>query len=207
MIPTRDDCLRVMVRYAMLENIIDHSIEVARVALFLSTELNRKGQRIDIPLVEAAALLHDVTKTECLRTKEDHALTGSRLLKEIGYERIGDVIAEHIHLSKEMDPSWVSEEEVVNYADKRVQHDRIVSLNERFEDLKGRYGKSQRALELLEDLRKATFEIERKIFSILEIDPDHLQDHLFEAGERRREEPGVGNPSGEIGRRRVDFKK
>jgi len=175
-----------MVQYGMLEHIIDHSTAVARVALFLSIKLNRKGQRIDLPLVEAAALLHDLTKTECLRTKEDHALTGSRLLKEIGYERIGDVVAEHIHLSKEMDPSLVSEEEVVNYADKRVRHDRIVSLEERFEDLKGRYGKSERALELLEGLRRATFEVERKIFSILKTDPDHLQDHLFEAGNGRR---------------------
>jgi putative nucleotidyltransferase with HDIG domain len=182
-----------MVQYGMLEHIIDHSIAVARVALFLSIKLNRKGgQRIDLPLVEAAALLHDLTKTECLRTKEDHALTGSRLLKGMGYERIGDVVAEHIHLSKEMDPSWISEEEVVNYADKRVQHDRIVSLEERFEDLKGRYGKSERALELLEGLRRATFEIERKIFSILKINPDHLQEHLFEAGDVHMEGTSEG---------------
>ncbi len=194
MIPTREDCLRLMVQYGMLEHIIDHSIAVARVALFLSIKLNRKGQRIDLPLVEAAALLHDLTKTECLRTKEDHALTGSNLLKEIGYERIGDVVAEHIHLSKETDPSRISEEEVVNYADKRVQHDRIVSLEERFEDLKGRYGKSERALELLEGLRRATFEIERKIFSILKTDPDHLQDHLFEAGDGCRNGASGGKP-------------
>ena len=189
MIPTREDCLRLMVQYGMLEHIIDHSIAVARVALFLSIKLNRNGQRIDLPLVEAAALLHDLTKTECLRTKEDHALTGSNLLKGMGYERIGDVVAEHIHLSKETDPSRISEEEVVNYADKRVQHDRIVSLEERFEDLKGRYGKSERALELLEGLRRATFEIERKIFSILKIDPDHLQDHLCEEGDVHMEGP------------------
>jgi len=193
MIPTREDCLRLMVQYGMLEHIIDHSIAVARVALFLSIELNRKGgQRIDLPLVESAALLHDLTKTECLRTKEDHALTGSRLLKGMGYERIGDVVAEHIHLSKEMDPSRISEEEVVNYADKRVQHDRIVSLEERFEDLKGRYGKSERALELLEGLRRATLEIERKIFSILEIDPDHLHDHLCEEGDVHMEGTSEG---------------
>jgi putative nucleotidyltransferase with HDIG domain len=188
MIPTREDCFRLMLRYGMLENIVDHSIEVARVAVFLSVELNKRGQRIDLPLVETSALLHDLTKTECLRTKEDHALTGSRLLKEMGYERIGDVVAEHIHLSKEMDPHWISEEEVVNYADKRVQHDQIVSLEERFEDLKKRYGKNERALELLEGLRKSTFAIERKIFSILNSDPDHLQAHVFETGQRFRED-------------------
>jgi hypothetical protein len=73
------------------------------------------------------------------------------------------------------DPSRVSEEEVVNYADKRVQHDRIVSLRERFADLKERYGKSQSSFERLDDLEKATFELEKKIFSILEIEPADLQ--------------------------------
>lgn len=168
-----------MFRYGMLEHIIDHSIEVARVALFLSTELNRKGQQIDLSLVEAAALLHDLTKTECLKTREDHARTGSKLLREMGYERIGEVVAEHIHLTREFSPSSISEEEVVNYADKRVKHDQIVTLDERFRDLKERYGESRRALELLETLKRATFEVEKKIFSILEIDPDQLQDHLF----------------------------
>jgi hypothetical protein len=69
----------------------------------------------------------------------------------------------------------VSEEEVVNYADKRVQHDRIVSLRERFVDLKERYGKSRSSFERLDDLEKATFELEEKIFSILEINPGDLQ--------------------------------
>ncbi|MCX8116333.1 MAG: HDIG domain-containing protein [Desulfobacterota bacterium] len=180
MIPTREDCLRLMVERGMLGNIFDHSLVVARVALFLSVRLNRKGQRLDLSLVEAAALLHDLTKTECLRTKEDHALTGSRVLKEMGYHRLGEVVAAHIHLSKPMDPYRVSEEEVVNYADKRVRHDQIVSLEERFEDLKGRYGMNERAIELLDALKEATFAVERKIFSFLEMDPDRLEAYLCE---------------------------
>lgn len=180
MIPTREDCLKLMIQCGMLGNIIDHSLEVARVALFLSMELNRRGQHLDLSLVEAAALLHDLTKTECLRTKEDHALTGSKLLKEMGYERIGEVVAEHIHLSKVMDPYRISEEEVVNYADKRVKHDRIVSLEERFKDLKERYGHSHRALELLEGLKEETLGIEQKIFSLLDFAPDYLQERLLE---------------------------
>lgn len=194
MIPSKEDCLRLMSQNGMLEHIIDHSLAVAKVALFLSLRLNRTGQRLDLPLVEAAALLHDLTKTECLRTKEDHALTGSRFLREMGYDRIGEVVAEHIYLSKKMDSSRVTEEEVVNYADKRVQHDRIVSLDERFEDLKGRYGKNERVLERLDGLKRASFEIEKKIFSILEIGPDDLQDHLFEANNGIRNEAGERNP-------------
>jgi uncharacterized protein len=175
MIPTRDECLRLMSQYGMLDHIVHHSIKVARVALFLSTELNKRGQKIDVGLVEAASLLHDLTKTLCFKTKEDHAQTGSRLLKEMGYERVGEVVAEHVVLSNKRDHSSVSEKEVVNYADKRVQHDRIVSLKERFSDLMDRYGKSEKDFGRLEQLKKTTFEIEAKIFSILELDPSDLE--------------------------------
>ena len=186
MIPTRDECLRLMNHYGMLSHIIGHSIEVTKVALYLAVELNKRGQRIDLGLVEAASLLHDLTKSECLQTKEDHARTGSQLLKRMGYLRVGEVVAEHIQLSKKNDPSLITEEEVVNYADKRVQHDRIVSLEERFSDLMNRYGKGQEASEQMEQLKKATFEIENRIFSILGIDPSDLQ-HL-----QLEEDPSTG---------------
>ena len=175
MIPTREECLGLMSKYGMLENIVSHSLEVARVALFISIELNKKGQKVDLGLVEAAALLHDLTKTECLKTREDHARTGSQLLKGLGYERIGEIVAQHIWLERGRTPSGVTEEEIVNYADKRVMHDRVVSLEERFSDLKERYGLNQKAVDYLARLREEVYGIEHKIFLILKSDPSHLQ--------------------------------
>ncbi len=178
MIPSREECLSLMNEYGMLENIVSHSLKVAKVALFISVELRKKGQTIDLGLVEAASLLHDLTKTESLKTKDDHARTGCQVLKGIGYERVGDVVAQHIWLEKSADPSCVSEEEIVNYADKRVMHDQIVSLEERFKDLKTRYGMNQRAMDYLERLQKEIYGIENKIFLILQIDPNGLQQLL-----------------------------
>ena len=175
MIPTREECLGLMGRFGMFSHIMDHSIEVAKVALFLCEELNKRGQTIDVALVEAASLLHDVAKAECLQTKKDHAVAGCQFLREMGYEKVGKVVAEHVRLSCEKDPVRVSEEEVVNYADKRVRHDRIVSLRERFNDLKERYGKGPKGLQPLEQLEKVTLEIEYKIFAILGMDPENLQ--------------------------------
>ena len=164
MVPTREECLRLMGEYGMLENIIAHSLEVAKVALFISTELNKRGQRISLNLVEAASLLHDLTKTECLKTKQDHAKTGSQLLKEMGYERVGEVVAQHIWLGREADPLSISEEEIVNYADKRVMHDHIVSLEERFNDLKDRYGSDQRAIDYLDRMERESTTLSIKSF-------------------------------------------
>jgi len=179
-IPSREECLKLMEQYGMLENIATHSLEVARIALFLSKELNKRGQQVDVDLVGAASLLHDLAKTECLRTREDHARSGYLLLKRMGYERIGEIVAQHIWISKKGDPHRVSEEEIVNYADKRIQHDRVVSLKERFLDLRNRYGRGPDAIGNLETLERGSLEIEKKIFSILEMDPrdlERLQDH------------------------------
>jgi uncharacterized protein len=175
MIPTREECFSLMSQHGSLDHIVSHCTAVAKVALFLSGELNKRGQTIDLRLIEAASLLHDLTKTECLKTKEDHARTASECLKGLGYERVGQIVAEHVVLSGEKDQSRISEEEIVNYADKRVQHDRIVLLRERFRDLKDRYGKNERSLELLDALEQATSKVERKIFSYLEIVPEDLQ--------------------------------
>jgi len=176
-LPSRKKCLRLMDQHKMLGNIVSHSLEVTRVALFLCKELKKRGQRINSGLVEAASLLHDLAKTECLSTKEDHAQQGYELLKKMGYDRIGQVVAQHIQIWKEGNPSCVSEEEVVNYADKRVCHDRVVSLETRFQDLKDRYGKGWTSLGQFKGLEEATLEIERKIFSILQMDPNDLE-HL-----------------------------
>ncbi len=175
MIPTRGECLRLMDEHGMLSHIKDHSVQVTKVAVFIAVELNKRGQTIDLGLVEAASLLHDVAKTESFRTKEDHAVAGSLLLKSLGYETVGAVVAEHVRLAGDKNPLRVSAEEVVNYADKRVQHDRVVSLEERFRDLVDRYGKKEKASGQLEQLKKITMEIENKIFSILECSPAEIQ--------------------------------
>jgi len=174
-IPNREECLRLMTQCRMLGNIMEHSLVVARVARFLSEALREKGQEIDVGLVEAASLLHDITKTECLVTREDHAETGFRFLSSMGYERVGVVVAHHVKLPSGGDPARVTDTEIVNYADKRVRHNRIVSLEERFVDLKARYGTEQKAIEYLEAMRKRTLEVERKIFSILLADPGILE--------------------------------
>ncbi len=171
--------MQLMQRYGMLKNIVAHSLEVTKVALFLSTELNKKGQAIDLFLVEAASLLHDIAKTPCLQTKEDHTLAGYRILKENGYPRVAEIVEQHVWLKREREPQSVSEEEVVNYADKRVRHDQIVSLEERFQDLKDRYGRNEEALAYLDRMEKLALEMESKIFLILKIHPDDLQTHFL----------------------------
>ncbi len=173
-IPSKGECLDLMKRYNGMENIIRHCITVADIALFVSMELNRRGENLNLNLVEAAALLHDITKAESLDSGEDHSLTAYRLLRKLGYKRIAEIVRQHVFLLKDPDSSRVSEEEVVNYSDKRVRHDQIVTLRERFDDLRVRYCKYEGQKEWMDRLEALCYRIENKICSKLDIEPEEL---------------------------------
>ena len=174
MIPTKEECLNVMKKYNMLENIVSHSLLVNSVALYLSEELNKRGENLNLLKVQAGALLHDITKTRSIETGEDHAKTGSVLLKILGYNSISEIVRQHVIINDTVNLPFVSEIEVVYYADKRVKHEEIVTLEERFNDLRKRYATTKEKESAINFLEKQSKELEEKIFSRLDMTPDVL---------------------------------
>ena len=136
MIPSTDETRRIIELYQMPEHILMHSIMVSRVADAIGSSLAASGHGIDLELVAASALLHDICKMECIGTGKDHALMGMELLSRHGFPLVGDVVGQHVRLRA----FTLDEAMVVNYADKRVMHTRVVSLDTRFMDLMERYG-------------------------------------------------------------------
>ncbi len=171
-VPSKRECFDLMKRYNAGEHIIQHCIRVAELALSISTALNRKGENLNLDEVEAAALLHDITKAESLDTGEDHSITAYRLLRTLGYGRIAEIVRQHVFLLGDSDNSWISEEEVVNYSDKRVRHAQVVTLRERFQDLRERYCKDERGKKWMDRMESLSNRIEKKIFSKLGIGPE-----------------------------------
>ncbi|MBW2148386.1 MAG: HD domain-containing protein [Deltaproteobacteria bacterium] len=170
-IPSAGQCIEIMKRHNMRANIMRHSIRVRDVAVFIAAKLVEAGHELDLSLVEAAALLHDITKTRCLSTGERHAETGRRLLEEMGYHRVAQVVGSHVRLHGWRTSRRITEDAVVNYADKRVMHDRIVDLDRRYADLRARYGTNPKALAYLQQMEAETREVEREIFAVLDVDP------------------------------------
>jgi putative nucleotidyltransferase with HDIG domain len=162
----------------MLENIVAHSIQVYRVGMCLVAHLKLEGNRLNGPLVQAAALLHDITKTRSFETEENHALTGSRVLADFGYPQVGDLVRQHVRLDNYAEPQNLSEAVIVNYADKRVLHDRIVSLDERMEYIMKRYGTQPEHKHRIQLLWEKTAALEKCIFKYLPFSPDDLNHHL-----------------------------
>jgi len=159
---------------AMMDHIIDHSIMVSNVALFLSLKLKKYFPDIDSRLAISAALLHDITKTRSFDTKESHAETGGLMLLNLGYPEVGDIIRQHVILDSYGNDSCVSVQEIVNYSDKRILHDKVVSLNKRLEYIKFRYGTKKEFKDRIQIMWKNSLDLEKKIFCQLDIAPDQL---------------------------------
>jgi len=170
--PSPATCRRLLEAHGVPTHIRRHSAQVARVARDIAEALRDHGETVDIGLIESAALLHDIAKAPCLESRLDHAAEGGRVLRELGLEAIAAVVERHVQLG-DWDPRGpVTGAELVNYADKRVLHDRLVSLPERFRDLIVRYSRGRTDIE--ERIRRnwATMEaVEAKIFGRLPIDP------------------------------------
>jgi len=166
-----------MEEYGMWRNIVRHSLVVERAASCIAEALIRAGEYLNLAEVKAGALLHDITKTRSIKTRENHACTGQMLLQGLGFPRIGEIVGSHVLMPPAIfAQNVVSAEEVVHYADKRVLHDRIVSLVYRFDDLMVRYGTSTEACRKLKTLETQSQRIEAKIFSRVDFEPEALSD-------------------------------
>ncbi|MHB8090634.1 MAG: HD domain-containing protein [Syntrophales bacterium] len=171
-IPSEAVCMEIISEAGMLENMIAHSLQVQRVSLFIADNLLKSGLNRD--LLGAAALLHDITKTRSLQTKEDHARTGELLIAEKGYPEVGRIIGQHVFLESYFLSANPTEAEVVNYADKRVLHDRVASLAERMDYILERYGGTSERRELLSRLWRRSVELEKHLFAMLPFAPEEL---------------------------------
>lgn len=173
--PSDATCRRLLASHDVPAHIRRHSGLVARVARRIAEELCARGESIDIGLVAAAALLHDIAKAPCLESRLDHAAEGGRALRALGLQSVATIVERHVHLG-DWDPRGpITGAELVNYADKRVLNVRIVSLPERFRDLVARYGRGRTDLEGRIRRNWATMEaVEAKIFGRLPFGPEDL---------------------------------
>jgi len=160
-LPTHKECFEIIEQFCVPVHIVNHSLTVAKLAVFLAEKLKAKGISVDVNLVERACLLHDIARPCDFRESDYDRLKGQvseqekakwQQLKnkfkgfcheEIAYEllrkdypELAETIRKHRYMAildeKEKPKTW--EEKIVYYADKRVMHDRIAPLKERLEE-------------------------------------------------------------------------
>ena len=173
-VPNRQTCFKLIARMGMLDHIVMHSLTVCHVAVTLTDLLLKNGWKLNRDLVRASAMLHDITKTRSFETGENHAQTGGILLQQMGYKSVGSIVAQHVCLDTYETPLKIGEVQIVNYADKRVLHDQIVSLEERKHYIIERYGHMPQASDKIEWVWRETIKIETALFDAIGSVPDRL---------------------------------
>ena len=129
-----EECRALMIRQAVSQNVIDHCRAVADLANRIATALNAAGCKLDIERVVCAARVHDLA-----RGCPHHAGEGARILREMGFSRIAEIVAVHMDYPVKKDAP-ITEAEVVFLADKWIEDDRKVGMEARFESKLRKYG-------------------------------------------------------------------
>lgn len=134
-IPSEAECRALLEKVLQVEPPIRaHGEAVAELAVRMGERLNQAGCTLDLTLLKAAGLLHDLARKE-----PDHAKAGAVMLEELGYGAVADVVATHMDITvSEQEP--ISAGEVVYLADKVMQGAKRVPLAERFGKSVERHG-------------------------------------------------------------------
>lgn len=127
--PSRKECMAILNRNLSTkdEGLVAHSCMVAEIARCLGQALNQIGHELNLGLILAAALLHDVA-----RVHPNHAKVAAQMLRDLDYPDVAEIVENHMNCSN-MNGSHITERDVVSLSDKLVLGSRLVSLETRFE--------------------------------------------------------------------------
>ncbi|GAB1410690.1 HDIG domain-containing protein [Desulfovibrionales bacterium] len=171
-IPSDKQCATWWHRHGMLEHIKRHSQCVADIATALARCAVRSHPELTgampvddwVQTIRVAGLLHDLGKTYTIQHGGSHSLLGASWVMTLtGNPHIAQGIIHHVHWPGALDPEAVFLPLAIVYSDKRVMHDTIVSLEQRFSDLLDRYGHTERSRAAITH----TFEQARELETIL----------------------------------------
>ncbi len=180
-----------------------HSAQVARIALGLAQAYADVGRIVDAELLRASALLHDAARVcdfrsldradfpeevsdeqwsrwQALRQQfrgQDHPSLAAAYLAQKGFGGVARLVQAHGSSTLVLHPEWLDslEAKILYYADKRVKHEQIVPLAERFRDGRERHGKKDAASrQLFAEVQQKALALEKELFSPLRIGPEDL---------------------------------
>ena len=127
--------------------------QLANVAESMAKKIKRNGHDVDVAFTKNLALIHDLMKALSFKENKKININDVVITSEILAEHKEKDLSRAV-LSQQFDaaistthPLRSIEEMIVYYADKRVAHTDIVSLEERFEEGSKRYGKRNKNIE------------------------------------------------------------
>ena len=152
--------------YGTPEHVRRHCDAVADVAVKIGKALSSGGYDLDLELIEGAARVHDVARTE-----PKHDEVGAEYLIARGYPAEAELVRGHMK-HPFSDPGKVDEQDVICLADRVVREDEYVGIEKRIEYLLAKPGITPEGSAMIRAAMAATqiyiSEIEKMIGSTLD---------------------------------------
>ncbi|NSW51489.1 MAG: HDIG domain-containing protein [Anaerolineae bacterium] len=171
--PSIETCLVWLVQSGVSQGVLQHVMMVAAVAYWIALRFCRSGTKVDPILIHRGALLHDIDILHPASSREAHGKVGAAILIEKGYPAIAEIIRRHVPpstWSQELAPqTWA--QKIVFYADKLVNHQRLVTLEERMRGLMERYPANR---EFLIESTPQIEVVQKEILAVLGMNSDDL---------------------------------
>jgi len=139
-IPSVEECEAILAERKVDDHVLRHSYQVANVARCLSQALITRGIKLNQGRILAAALLHDMSRSE-----PHHAQAGAAAIEALGFPDLAPLIASHMDL--QYCAEIPDDAAIVYLADKLVKEDQLVSLQTRFQLAFERFSQQPKALQ------------------------------------------------------------
>ena len=165
-IPSEEECYAILKRSNTPERVINHCKQVADLSCAICSSLIKSGCPMNLELIRAAALLHDLAKG-----KPNHAQVGASLL--VNYPEIAKIVVEHTDICLNIDHP-LAEKEIVYLADKLVIGDRITSLQDRFSGPLEQHKDDQEVTRKIKQRFSNAESIQSKIEQIIKMPLHHI---------------------------------
>ncbi len=176
MIPTPDQIHELWKIHALPPYKQNHCTLVAQVAGWFARQLLQANavEKIDMPLLEAAALLHDIDKMAQKLPNEHHPDAGVRILTSAGFPQVANIVRTHpLHaiLDQNISPrTW--EERILYLSDKMTKHS-VITVDERFAMWRTESLPSD-ARKILDESYPLVKELEKEICGLIQVRPEDV---------------------------------
>jgi len=157
-IPSEEEIRALETMYETPTRVIRHEKQVTETALKMANLLIERGTKLDLPLLKAAASLHDLCRTE-----KKHGKVGAEALRSHGFPSVASLV--ELHMDYPYD-GVLDEGALLYLADKLTCDDRICSPDERLAGMLAKFKdrsearknaarRLEKAKKMLDDFSKA----------------------------------------------------
>lgn len=167
--PNRAECFALLKKHCTPEHVIRHCRKVSDTAVNIAKALNQNGHHLDIELIEATCLIHDIARVE-----DKHWEVGAQIAADAGYDQEAEIISLHMFYNSDPTIEHLSEIDIVCLSDRMVKEDEYVGLETRMQYILEKFKGNSEATERISNRVKENKILIKKIEDVIGTTIDSL---------------------------------